>query len=52
MVFKYEDIKGDLSDDIESISLTPYAVKFPEESGRMNNDFKQAGEEFTIYLNN
>ena len=52
MVFKYEDIKGDLSDDIESISLTPYAVKFPEKSGRMNSDFKQVGEEFTIYLNN
>ena len=34
------------------MTLTPYAVKFPEESGRMNNDFKQAGEEFTIYLNN
>lgn len=52
MVFKYEDIKGDLSDDIESISLTPYAVKFPEKSGRMNSDFKQVGEEFIIYLNN
>ncbi|WMM26172.1 DUF5643 domain-containing protein [Tissierella sp. MB52-C2] len=51
MVFKYQNIYGDLSDNLTSITLTPYAVKFPEESGRMNNDYKQVGEEFTIYLN-
>ncbi len=51
LVFKYENIHGDLSDDATSITLTPYAVKFPEESGRMNNDYKQVGEEFTIHLN-
>lgn len=51
LVFKYENIYGDLSDEITSITLTPYAAKFPEESGRMSNDWKQAGEEFTILLN-
>lgn len=51
LVFKYENIHGDLSDDATSITLTPYAVKFPEESGRMSNDYKQVGEEFTIHLN-
>ncbi len=32
------------------IALTPYAVKFPEKSGQMSNDFKQVGEEFIIVL--
>lgn len=51
LVFKYENIYGDLSNEITSITLTPYAAKLPKESGRMSNDWKQAGEEFTILLN-
>jgi hypothetical protein len=50
LVFKYENIHGDLSDEITSVTLTPYAAKYPEESGRMNNDYEQVGEEFTISL--
>ncbi|NLZ53855.1 MAG: DUF4179 domain-containing protein [Thermoanaerobacteraceae bacterium] len=50
LVFKYSNIHGDLSDEITSITLTPYAAKFPEESGKMSNDYKQVGEEFTIFL--
>lgn len=50
-ILKYENLHRDLSNEITSIKLTPYAAKFPEESGRMNTDYKQIGEEFTIYLN-
>ena len=39
---------GNLSDDATELYLTPYAVKFPEQSGKLSNDFKQAGEAFTI----
>ena len=41
---------GNLSDEATELYLTPYAVKFPEQSGRLSNDFKQAGEEFTIHF--
>jgi len=50
IVFKYENIYGDLSEKITSITLTPYAAKLPEKSGRASNDYKQVGEEFTIIL--
>ncbi len=40
-----------ISDDAKTLILTPYAVAFPEKSGRMSNDFKQVGEEFTIEIN-
>lgn len=33
-----------------SLTLRPYAVKFPEKSGRLSNDFKPVGDEFTIDL--
>lgn len=49
--FNLETIdNGNLNDNITSITLTPYAVKFPEKSGRMNNDFTKIGESFTINL--
>ena len=51
LIFRYSNLYGDLADEITSINLTPYAVKFPEESGRLNNDWKEVGEEFTIYIN-
>ncbi|SNS52830.1 protein of unknown function [Anaerovirgula multivorans] len=50
-VFKYSNLYKDFSDEITSITLTPYAAKLPEESGRESNDYKQVGEEFTIFLN-
>ncbi|WP_034327909.1 DUF4179 domain-containing protein [Alkaliphilus transvaalensis] len=51
LVFKYENLYKDFSNEITSITLTPYAAKFPEESGRLSNDYEQAGETFTIFLN-
>ncbi len=50
-ILRYENVYGNLSDEATSITLVPYAVKFPEESGRMSNDWKQTGEKFTIFLN-
>lgn len=50
LVFKYENIHGDLSDEITSITLIPYAAKYPEQSGKMSDDYEQAGEEFTVFL--
>lgn len=41
---------GNLSDEATELYLTPYAVKLPEESGKMSNDYKQAGEEFCIKI--
>lgn len=50
IVFKYENIYGDLSNEITSITLTPYAAKLPEKSGRMSGDWNQVGKEFTIFI--
>lgn len=41
---------GNLSEEAKELYLTPYAVAFPKESGRLSNDFKQVGEEFCIKL--
>ena len=46
--FVIDNSAENLSDDAETLTLTPYAVKFPEESGRMSNDYEQVGEPFTI----
>lgn len=49
-VFKIETINGGLNENATKLILTPYAVKYPEQSGQMSNDYKQVGEEFTIDL--
>lgn len=49
-LFKLSNIDGNLNENAKKLSLTPYAVKFPEQSGRLSNDFKKVGEEFTIDL--
>lgn len=49
--FNFDDLKPHLGDDVSSLTLTLYAVAFPEESGKMSNDFQQIGEAFTINLN-
>lgn len=41
---------GYVNDQAESLTLTPYAVKFPETSGKMSNDYQPVGESFTIQL--
>lgn len=49
-MFKLSNIDGNLNKGAKMIYLTPYAVKFPEKSGRLSNDFKKVGEEFKIDL--
>ncbi|QOX63510.1 DUF4179 domain-containing protein [Anoxybacterium hadale] len=39
-----------LLDSAEVLSLQPYAVAFPEKSGRLSNDFKPVGESFDLSL--
>ena len=50
LVFKHRRSTGDLSDEITSITLIPYAAKYPEQSGKMSDDYKQVGEEFTVFF--
>jgi hypothetical protein len=50
LVFRYESINKDLADNITSIELTPYASKFPEQNGKVTNDWKQVGQPFTIKI--
>jgi hypothetical protein len=50
LVFKYQNLDGDLSDKITSITLTPYAAKLPEKSGKTSDEWEQVGEAFTIFL--
>ncbi len=52
MVLRYDNIYRNLDENAKELTLTPYAVKFPEESGQLSNDFKKVGEEFKISLNN
>lgn len=40
-----------ISDKAKILTLTPYAVPFPKESGEASNDYKKVGEEFTININ-
>ncbi|MCY6484893.1 DUF5643 domain-containing protein [Clostridium aestuarii] len=49
-LFQLTNIDGNLNENAKTLFLTPYAVKFPEKSGRLSNDFKKVGEEFTIDL--
>lgn len=48
--FQLENISTFINENAESLTLTPYAVPFPKESGRLSNDFKQTGDPFTIPL--
>lgn len=49
-VFKISTLDGNLDPQAATLTLTPYAVKFPEKSGKMSNDFRKMGDEFTIVL--
>jgi len=52
MILKESTLEGEnVSAEAESLTLTLYAVKFPEQSGKLSNDFQQVGESFTIELN-
>lgn len=50
MVLRYSNIDRNLDENAKELILTPYAVKFPEQSGKLSDDFKQVGEEFKISL--
>ena len=50
MVLRYNNIDRNLDENAKELTLTPYAVKFPEESGQLSHDFKKVGEEFKISL--
>lgn len=53
LIFDYSNYSNegkDLSDDAESITLAPYAVENPKETGAISKNYKQVGEEFTINL--
>ena len=39
---------GYVKEEAVSLTLTPYAVKMPEQSGQMSNDFEAVGEAFTV----
>lgn len=49
-VFKISTLDGNLDPQAGILTLTPYAVRFPEQSGRLSNDFQKAGDAFTITL--
>lgn len=50
--FKYDNFYKNIDDNAKTITLTPYAVKMPEQSGKMPDDdeYVKVGEEFTIDL--
>lgn len=50
MILRYNNINRNLDENAKELTLTPYAVKFPEESGQLSHDFKKVGEEFKISL--
>lgn len=50
LIFKYQNLYGDFSDEITSLTLTPYAAKLPEKSGKTSDSWEKVGEAFTIYL--
>ncbi|WP_053955005.1 DUF4179 domain-containing protein [Inediibacterium massiliense] len=49
-IFKLTNIDRNLNENAKVLTLALYAVKFPEKSGKLSNDFKKVGEEFTIHL--
>lgn len=50
MVLRYDNFHRNLDENAKELTLTPYAVKFPEESGQLSHDFKKVGDEFKISL--
>lgn len=49
-LFKIERINGSLNKNAKILTLTPYAAKYPEKSGKMDGEYKQVGDKFTIDL--
>ncbi|MEF9992738.1 MAG: DUF4179 domain-containing protein [Romboutsia sp.] len=51
-VFIYDTYYGEFNNNAKFLTLSLYAAKQPETSGKSNSDFKKIGEEFTINLSN
>lgn len=50
-MLKLSTVLGEeISDEATELTLIPYAVAHPEQSGKLNNDYKQVGEKFTIKI--
>lgn len=49
-VLKLDDYFSNKTENASSYTLELYAVKFPEESGQLSNDFKKVGEALEIIL--
>ena len=49
-LFKIENIYGNLNENVKILTLTPYVAKYPEQGGKMDGEYKQVGEPFTIEL--
>lgn len=49
--FNRSELEPEISSDTATLTLVPYAVAFPKESGRLSNDFKQTGSPIIIQLN-
>lgn len=50
-MLKLSTVTGqNISDKVTEITLIPYAVTYPEESGKLNSNYKQVGEKFTIKI--
>lgn len=45
---KIDDLSGKIAEEAESLSLVPYAVAFPKESGKMSHDYQKVGEVMEI----
>lgn len=50
VLFKIENIDGNLNEKAKTLTLAPYAAKIPDKSGEMNSEYKQVGDDFTIDL--
>lgn len=50
-ILKLSTVLGEeISDRASELTLIPYAVDYPEQSGKLNNDYKQVGEKFSIKI--
>jgi len=49
-LFKIENIDGNFNEKAKTLTLTPYAAKYPDKSGEMDGEYKQVGDKFIIDL--
>jgi hypothetical protein len=49
-LFKIQNINGGLNENAKTLTLTPYAAKYPDKSGSMDGEYSKVGDEFAIDL--